>query len=161
MPLKLNVGLSRKVGLPDYGSLGATCHIELELAHSLIHEDLDGFHRQVRQAFTACSQAVQEELAKQRGHEAEQVEPVSVPAQAETKQSSNGNGAQASTKQISYIHSLAGQIKQLGSNGLDRLSQRMFGKATPQLNGLEASNLIETLQAIKAGRLPVSEATAS
>jgi hypothetical protein len=37
----------------------------------------------------------------------------------------------------------------------------MFGKATPQLNGLEASNLIETLQAIKAGRLPVSEATAS
>ena len=31
MPLKLTVGLSRKVGLPNYGSLGATCGLEVEL----------------------------------------------------------------------------------------------------------------------------------
>ena len=31
MSLKLNVGVSRKVGLPDYGSVGASCNLELEI----------------------------------------------------------------------------------------------------------------------------------
>ncbi len=31
MALKLNVGVSRKVGLPDYGSVGASCNLELEI----------------------------------------------------------------------------------------------------------------------------------
>ena len=32
MSLKLNVGVSRKVGLPDYGSVGASCNLETDLA---------------------------------------------------------------------------------------------------------------------------------
>ena len=31
MALKLNVGVSRKVGLPAFGSVGASCHLELEV----------------------------------------------------------------------------------------------------------------------------------
>ena len=64
MPLKLNVGVSRKVGLPDYGSVGATCNIEVELDGSLLKGNLEVFHAQVRHAYGAARQAVQDELAR-------------------------------------------------------------------------------------------------
>jgi len=76
MPLKVNVGLSQKIGQPDYGSLGASCHVEFEADSHLLHNDLDGFHRQVANAFVACKTAVQVEL-----HRHQQPPP-----------STNGNG---------------------------------------------------------------------
>src|SRR5688500_9625723 len=66
MPMTLNVGLSKKIGLPDYGSLGASCHVELELDSALLSTDLDSFHSKVKQAFVACSQAVKDELYRQQ-----------------------------------------------------------------------------------------------
>jgi hypothetical protein len=64
MPLTLNVGVSRKIGQPDYGSLGANCHVEVELDTALLREDLDAFHRHVRNAFLQCRQAVDDELTQ-------------------------------------------------------------------------------------------------
>src|SRR5262245_8283509 len=64
MPLKLNVGVSRKIGLPEYSSIGATCNLELEADPMLIHGDLDGLHEQIRGAFVAARQAVNDELAR-------------------------------------------------------------------------------------------------
>jgi hypothetical protein len=34
MPLRLHVGLTKKIGQPDYGSLGASCSVEVELDQS-------------------------------------------------------------------------------------------------------------------------------
>lgn len=76
MGIKLSVGLQKKVGLPDYGSLGASCYVEFEIDRCLIDSNLDGFHQKVSGAFAACQQAVNEQLALQQS----------------TKPSSNGNG---------------------------------------------------------------------
>ena len=68
MAVILSVGLQKKVGLPDYGSLGASCHVEFEIDRSLIDHDLDGFHQKVAGAFAACRRAVNDQLAQQSGH---------------------------------------------------------------------------------------------
>jgi hypothetical protein len=62
--MKLNVGVSRKVGLPDYGSVGASCNLELELDAGLLDKDLDAFHAHVSSAYVAAHQAVHDELAR-------------------------------------------------------------------------------------------------
>ena len=64
MPMKLNVGVSRKVGLPDYGSVGASCNLELELESTLLERDLQAFHNQIRGAYVVVHQAVHNELAR-------------------------------------------------------------------------------------------------
>lgn len=65
MPLKLNVGVCKKLGLPGYSSVGADCHIELELEPGLL-EQPEAFKSRVRAAFVAARTAVDEELARHR-----------------------------------------------------------------------------------------------
>ena len=64
MPLKLNVGLSKDVELPD-GSREITCGIELRLDVASLGDDVDRFDRTVREAFQVCEYAIDEELKRQ------------------------------------------------------------------------------------------------
>jgi hypothetical protein len=90
MSMKLNVGVSRKVGLPNYGSVGATCNVEVELDGSLLKGDLEAFHAQVRQAYGAAGQAVQDELARLQA--AGTQAPTKPPARDAVNGSGQGDG---------------------------------------------------------------------
>jgi hypothetical protein len=127
MPLKLNVGLSKKVGLPDYGSLGASCNVELELDAQLLARDGNLFQQQVRQVFEACSHAVQDELARQSAAQPASANLVSGNANGHTNgnqgtksnghagngSSGNGrgksNGRKATSAQVRAIFAIAGE----------------------------------------------------
>lgn len=177
MPIKLNVGLSKKIGLPDYGSLGASCHVEIELAGDAVFSDLEAFQRQARSVFTACRQAVQDELAlhSNNGSDHPGSAPQQEPGGEPTRQHGNGSGAssrntngngrsgnghasRASQKQLDYARQLAGQIRGLGVRRLETLAQKMFAKPIADLSTLDASGLIDTLKDLKAGIIDVDAA---
>ena len=154
MPLKLNVGLSKKVGQPDYGSLGATCNVEVELDAALLQNDLDGFHRHVRAVFVACQQAVNDELARHSSTTpARQTNNGNGHSNSTPNGSTNGTSYRASGKQLNYARRLATQIPNLGR--LELLVDQMFNKSINDLTGFEASSLIDQLKAMKEGQVAV------
>lgn len=126
MVMKLLVGLSKKVGQPNYGSLGASCHLEIELDGSLLHHDLSGLQEKARHAFVACTQAVQDELCRQTGRE---------PAVAVTDTIIPENGAEFGEPVGAPLHDGHGA----GSNGKNGSTQRIQRRATlPQVRAIEA-----------------------
>jgi len=65
MPMKINVGVNKKVGLPDYGSAGSHCNIELEMDFSVI-QNPEEFHKRVEYAYQLCRESVEGELVELR-----------------------------------------------------------------------------------------------
>jgi len=93
MGLKLTVGFQRKVGLPEYGSKGATCQVEIEIDPSLIERNPSGFQGKVAETFQACQRAVEHQLAAGDGTlpEISSHENSPLPA-VDRNGSSSGNG---------------------------------------------------------------------
>lgn len=170
MALKLSVGLQKKVGLPDFGSLGASCHVEFEIDGSLLHHDLDGFHEQVRSAFVACQQAVTDQLARQhppepgitpQGHSRQDglasgrdpmtngITPAGrIQGRNGTAPRTRSPGRSATTSQVRAIRAIADRQ---GIALRDHLSHR-FGVQRPEdLTLADASALIDELKASPAG----------
>lgn len=154
MPLKVNVGLSKKIGQPDYGSLGASCHVEFEADSNLLHQDLETFHRNVKNAFVACKQAVEDELHR---------EGQAAAASSGLRQRSNGNthGARhrsgpgrrrdntrrATASQVRALEAIASR-QHLDLTNV--LRERWAIDNLSELSITEASSLIDELNTTKA-----------
>lgn len=175
MPLKTNVGISRKVADNNYGSRGASVNLEVELDSSLIQEP-ERLQERIRQVFRLAQQSVDEELARQNtanGHDNGQMGAANGNGSGQHNGNSvsngtNGNGAgngpangnrngasghSASAKQLDYARQLAKSIQGLGIRRLETLASTMFGKPLAALTSMDASGLIDTLKSVKDGKI--------
>lgn len=154
MAAKLSVGLQKKVGLPNYGSLGASCHVEFEVDPAWIDADPDRFRRKVHQAYDACHQAVQERLAREKHGEESQTprfanqtrneEPDRKTAADDRQDSQQRRHASTATQnQLRAIFSLARRQR----IDPERLAGERFGvDRIEDLSIREASSLIDELK---------------
>ena len=173
MPLKTNIGVSRKVADNNYGSRGASVNLEVELDSALIN-DPQRFHERIRQVFRLAQQAIDEELGRQQpaanhatdaaasnGRATPQNGSHATPQNGSshaTNGNTNGNGraaTNASEKQLTYARQLAKSINGLGIRNLETLAQKMFSKPLAGLSTLDASGLIDTLKSIKTGEIDI------
>lgn len=149
MPMKLNVGLSKKVGLPDYGSLGASCHVELELDSTLLTTDIDAFQAKVKQAFVACSQSVKDELYRQHQSETAAVPPTIGNGHTSGHAPRRDKTRPATTSQVRALEAIANRQK---LDLADLLHRRFRSHAVQDLTITEASGLIDELNANTNGK---------
>ncbi len=63
MPVKLNIGLSRKIGEANYGSRGASIHLEVELDNGVLNDPAT-MRGRVRELYALARQSVDDELKR-------------------------------------------------------------------------------------------------
>jgi hypothetical protein len=147
MPLMLNVGLTRKVGLPNYSSVGAACHVEFELDAQVLNSDPEALQAKARVAFAACARAVDEELARHKPlspdtHRASEPVTVACNGTARHERASQPLGS-CSSSQVRALRAIS------RSRGLDLdalVGERFTVERAEELSRAEASCLIGELQ---------------
>jgi len=138
MPMTLNVGFSRKVGEPDYGSRGASVNLDVELDTGLLAEPARLRHR-IQELFDLAQASVDEELQR-----------TGQPGPPAHTDSTGGNGQpcprparRATQSQVRAIHAIADR------QGIDLsslLRERFQISHADDLSITEASQLIDELK---------------
>lgn len=154
MPLKLNVGLSKKVGLPDYGSIGASVHLELELDSGAVAEP-ERLRQQIRHLFGMAKTSVEAELISQQpgshnrnGQDRERLDRNNNGfAAPQSDHNRRTNGRTATQSQIRAINAIANRQR------LDLVPQlqKLGVRAVEDLGIQQASQLIDDLKSQRAG----------
>ena len=144
--LKLNAGLSRKIGQPDYGSRGAMVNVEIELPADVLR-DPEKLKRQVRGCFETLRAAVDEELGVTPGTNGRDPQEERWCPTADVRRdggtnghapSGNGRGGLPCTeKQVRALHAfsrragadLTAELRRLGVTTAEELSRRQASEA--------------------------------
>ena len=158
--IKLNCGISRKVGEPNYGSRGASVNVELELESSAA-QDAGALHEKIRKLFAVAKASVNEELGLASGS-AGPAGPGTPPAarppangQASGRSAPGANGGKgangdrpATESQLRAIRSICGRL------GLDadQEASRMCQGPAARISLAEASKLINHLKQLQDGQ---------
>ena len=152
MSIKMTIGISKKVGLPDYGSAGSQCSVEVELESSAL--DSGEFHEKARAAYAACRAAVEDELQKHQNKANRENRPTTPPKTEYSNspppaERNNDNRFPVSAKQLSFINQLTKAVKGLNARRLDEFSLEKYGVPVEKLSSKDASKLIDDLKQAK------------
>ena len=135
--IRLNVGLSRKIGQANYGSKGGSVNLEVEVA------DLD--HTKLRESihklFTLAKQSLEDELG-QDGVDVQDkpIVQVSVKPEGQTLQDVLTSNARLVTgKQLTFLQNLA----RVQRRNLEKECEQAFKASPERLTSKQASQLIE------------------
>ena len=135
--IRLNVGLSRKIGQANFCSKGGSVNLEVEVA------DLD--HTKLRDAihklFTLAKQSLEDELG-QDGVDVQDkpVVQVTVKPEGQTLQEAVANNAkQVTGKQLTFLQNLARTQRR----NLEQETEQAFQTLPERLTSKQASTLIE------------------
>ena len=153
MPLKLNIGLSRKVGEANYGSRGASIHLEVEVDSS-VASDPTRLQGHIREVFDLVRTSLDEEL---RGQVVASAPATMLPAhgsECAVPHHSNGRAQRPATRaQFAALRRLAERLQ----IDLDAFFHERFGvNGCDELTVAQASQSIRALQDLTAaaGRCP-------
>lgn len=143
--LKLNVGLTKKVGEANYGSRGASVNLELELDSSLAG-DADKLKDRIRQLFTMARASVEEELSASGGQGS--TGKAENGHHAESNGATNGcrkrdNTRAATASQVRALNAIADRLR---IDLLDKLHIAYGTRDPAELSITEASQLIDELK---------------
>ena len=142
--LKINIGLSKKVGEANYGSRGASVNLELD-ADSALASDPERLREKIRFLFGLAKASVEEELNgnASNGH-----------AIASAPPNGHGNGHRkdatrpATASQVRALHAIAQRLHLDATN----IVQSRYGVEKPEdLSITEASELIDSLKVSSNG----------
>src|SRR5260221_2555146 len=140
--LKLNAGLSRKVGEPDYGSRGASVNLELEVEGHLVG-DSDALLDRIRKLFSLARVAVDEELNGRRTAPTnDRINGTNGDADNGAR-SRNGNGPPATASHLRAIRSICEGLKLYPK----KIASDRFNAGLESLSRRDASSLIYELNA--------------
>ena len=115
MAIELNIGVCKKIGLPDYGSAGSHCDIEIELDFATLQNPA-AFQEWVAHAYRLCRESVETELAQHRPNAAPRQETRPTPPPKTEYANSpaperNENRFPVSPKQLDFISKLSKGIR--------------------------------------------------
>ena len=150
MPLKLNIGLSRKVGEPNFGSRGASINLEMELESAVVTEPAK-LQDRIRKMFNLVRTSLTEELnggSVEHSKEGTSVPPPRATVPIETADRRSAEPRLATPAQVKALFAISRQ------RGIDlkALIQQRFGVfRTADLTLSEASKLIDELKSGQVG----------
>jgi hypothetical protein len=151
MPLKLNVGLCRKIGQPNYGSRGADINLEVEIDTSLLF-DPPKLRERIRELYGIVRSSLADELSLAEGTCSDG--RANGRADSGTEAAGNGNGpstangnSQPRLATSSQVNALYGICKNRGLDLSIIIQERYRCDKPEQLSLREASHLIDDLRA--------------
>lgn len=143
MPIKLNIGLSRKVGEANFGSRGASCSVEVEAEATLLLTEPAELQRRIQAAFDACRQAVDTEL--DRTPESGEVTTARTAGSTPRPTPAARATRPATSSQLRAIHAIASrhnvELRPL-------VQQRYHTGRLEELSITQASELIDELKSV-------------